>query len=130
MSTLSFERGTGYVAKQLDLARAMDELTSLARELPGPRGGALLGDDEIAGVLSDQKDGFAALRSMTYAQISRCQREAVPGPEGAIVALYYGELSQRVHRMAMRILGPQGLMRGGASEDLEIGRASCRERVL
>lgn len=118
MSTLSFERGTGYVAKQLDLARAIEELISLARELPGPNGSALLNDDEVAGDLAELKAEVAALRSMTYAQISRCQREAVPGPEGAIVALYYGELSQRVHRMAMRILGPHGLMRGGASEDL------------
>ncbi len=117
MSTLSFERGTGYVAKQLELSRLIEELIALARETPGPNGRAsLLDDDAVAGELAVLQAEVAALRAMSYTAMSRCLREPVPGPEGSIVALFYGELAKRVHGMAMRILGPRGLERSDATE--------------
>jgi alkylation response protein AidB-like acyl-CoA dehydrogenase len=47
------------------------------------------------------------------ATVSRSIRQAHPGPEGSLVRLYYSELNQRIHRLAMDVLGADAL-RGGA----------------
>src|SRR5205814_3894462 len=38
MATLSFERGTAFLAEQVRLSRRVDELVALAETTPGPRG--------------------------------------------------------------------------------------------
>jgi alkylation response protein AidB-like acyl-CoA dehydrogenase len=48
---------------------------------------------------------------MVYASASRPVE--TPGPEGSMIALSYGELNQRVYRLAMDILGPAALDQDG-----------------
>jgi len=52
------------------------------------------------------------MRAMTYASVSRAQRQDTPGPEGAMISLYFGELFQRTHAAAMDILGAGSIERG------------------
>ena len=107
MTTLGFERGTGTIAHQIELANVVDRLIAAARRGPG-------GLDEAAGAeLAQLKSEVMALRSLTVAQVSRGLHEAVPGPEGNIVALYFGELSRRVNGYAFELLGPAALERSG-----------------
>lgn len=114
MSTLGFERGTGYIAHGVKLARSVELLIELARTLRGPDGKRpAINDDEIHSRLATARAEVAALRSMCYAAISRSGRTDSPGPEGSIVALYFGELIQRVHRLALDILGPLAMVRDG-----------------
>jgi len=50
MSTLSFERGTGFMADQVELARTVDDLIALARTTTGPDGRRpAIADEEVAG---------------------------------------------------------------------------------
>jgi alkylation response protein AidB-like acyl-CoA dehydrogenase len=78
--------------------------------------------------------------------VSRATREAVPGPEGNIVALYFAELARKVHGYAYELLGARALERGGDHDwpvhylesfkwgigggTLEIRRNAIGERML
>jgi len=116
-STLGFERGTALMALQMELSQVVEDLIELAREVPGPAGGRSLADGEIQRRLAVARAEVAALRAMTLAGISRAQRSPVPGPEGSMVKLFYSELTQRVSRLALDILGPGKLERTGARLD-------------
>ena len=64
-------------------------------------------------MLAGLKSEVMALRSLTAASISRGMHETVPGAEGNIVALYFGELTRRVNAAAFDLLGPHSLERAG-----------------
>lgn len=107
MTTLGFERGTGTVAHQIELATRVDRLIGEVRAKPGG------GDDAELEMLARLKSEVMALRSLTAASISRGLHETVPGAEGNIVALYFGELTRRVNAAAFDLLGPGSLDRAG-----------------
>jgi alkylation response protein AidB-like acyl-CoA dehydrogenase len=111
MTTLGFERGAGTISHQIELAHIVRRLFELAR---GRRGEAA---ELLAADLAMLRAEVAALRAMTALSISRGLREAVPGAEGNIVALYYGELTRRVHQAVIDLLGAEGLERGEGRED-------------
>lgn len=113
MTTLGFERGTGTIAHQIELANAVERLIAAARALPG---GA---DEAQMAQLAQLKVEVMAMRSLTAESVSRGMHEAVPGAEGNILALYFGELTRRVHEQAFDLLGPYSLERGG-TEDLPL----------
>ena len=66
-----------------------------------------------------------ALRSMTAVSVSRGLREATPGAEGNLVALYFGELTRRVHQAALDLLGASGLERGEGADDWPLHYLDC-----
>ena len=99
MSTLSFERGTGFIADQVKQAEEVEELLERARQT-----GALK-DDRIAEQLAQMRAEVAALRAMTYRNISEVVRTGQPGPESSVIRLFTSELGQRVERMALLLGG-------------------------
>jgi alkylation response protein AidB-like acyl-CoA dehydrogenase len=110
MSTLSFERGTAFMADQVELAATVEDLIEEARHRTGPDGRRpAIEDEEIARRLAIARAEVAALRSMTITGISRTARSGVPGPEGSIVRLFHGELHQRVYQLALDVIGPDAL---------------------
>jgi alkylation response protein AidB-like acyl-CoA dehydrogenase len=100
MSTLSFERGTGFIADQVKLSQEIEELLATARS-----SGAIK-DDRIAGDLATMRAEVAALRAMTYRNISTVIRTGQPGPESSVIRLFTSELGQRLERMALLLAGP------------------------
>ncbi|HEX3707764.1 MAG TPA: acyl-CoA dehydrogenase family protein [Mycobacteriales bacterium] len=113
MSTLSFERGTGFTHGQVQLASIVDRLVEIARQQPAYGGtGLAIDDDELAGRLAVARAEIAAVRSLTYANALRNEEAAQPGPEGSMVKLFYTELRQRLMRLAMDIVGPGSSLRG------------------
>jgi len=108
--TLSFERGTAFIALQMELAERLDRLVELARNLPASDGRRqAIEDDEVARGLGMLRAEVAGLRSLAYASIARTERRGTPGPEGSILKLYYGELFQKLERFAMELRGPAAL---------------------
>lgn len=103
MSTLSFERGTGFIADQVKQAQEIEELVAQARA-----SGAIK-DDRIAGQLAELRAEVASLRAMTYRNISEVIRTGQPGPEASVIRLFGSELGQRLERMAMLLAGPEVL---------------------
>jgi alkylation response protein AidB-like acyl-CoA dehydrogenase len=110
MTTLGFERGTATIAHQIELTNVVERLISTARAMAGGADEAVMAD------LATLKSEVMALRSLTVASVSRGMREAVPGPEGNIVALYFAELTRRVNGFSFDLLGHKALERGGAHD--------------
>ena len=108
MTTFSFERGTGMICFQVELAHLVEELINYARENTGLDGRPLLQDEEIASRLATLRAEISALRAMTYLNISRAQRGADKelGSPMTIAALYHGELAKRIERAAFDLAGP------------------------
>ena len=100
MSTLSFERGTGFIADQVKLSQEIEELLATAR------GSGAIKDDRIAADLATMRAEVAALRAMTYRNISTVIRTGQPGPESSVIRLFTSELGQRLERMALLLAGP------------------------
>ena len=110
MSTLSLERGTGFMAEIIDTTQTIEQLIELARQRIGPAGHRpVIDDDEYARRLAELKAEITVLRSMAYRAISRNRRTGQPGPEGSMLRLVYGNLVQRMTRLAMDILGDEAL---------------------
>ena len=110
MSTLSFERGTGFMADQVELAATVERLIDEAKRRVGPDGRRpAIEDDELARRLATARAEVTALRAMTIAGISRNARTGMPGPEGSMIRLFHGELHQRVYQLALDIVGPEAL---------------------
>ena len=110
MSTLSFERGAGFVVEQISLGRFLDEVVDYAATHTGPDGRrTALADEGLRGRIATARAELAALRATTYAAVSRNRRAGAPGPEGSISRLLFAELDQRIRALAMDIVGLDGL---------------------
>ena len=110
MSTLSFERGTAFMADQVELAAEVERLIEEAKVRTGPDGRRpAIQDDELARRLATARAEVDALRAMTIAGISRTARTGVPGAEGSMIRLFHGELHQRVYQLALDVIGPDAL---------------------
>lgn len=99
MSTLSFERGTGFIADQVKQSQEIEELIERARQT-----GAIK-DDRIAEQLAQMRAEIAALRAMTYRNISEVVKNGQPGPEASVIRLFTAELGQRLDRMGFMLAG-------------------------
>lgn len=108
MSTLSFERGTAFTARQVELAQYVERLIEVAGSRRSLDGRAMMDDDEIARRLARARAGVAALRAMTYAAITRNATKP-PGPEGSILKLYFSGLKKLVGQLSMDVLGADAL---------------------
>lgn len=99
MTTLGFERKTAAAALQLALARKVEKLIAMVstdqRPFATPAG--------LRHDLAMARAQAAGLRALTY-------RTAFKDPstpfDGSLVRLYFAEFSQRVHALAMQVLGP------------------------
>jgi alkylation response protein AidB-like acyl-CoA dehydrogenase len=111
MTTLNVERGAGTVAHQVELARTVERLIDMAKTTFGPNGRLAFNDEATQVMLAELRSEVAAMRAMTAMSISRGLREAVPGAEGNLVALLFGELVRRVHEAALHLMGPMGIER-------------------
>jgi alkylation response protein AidB-like acyl-CoA dehydrogenase len=110
MSTLAFERGTAFTLSQVRLARIVEDLFEAARSVTGPDGlRPAIADDELSRRLATARAEVAALRAVTYGNVSRSAVQGTPGPEGSLTKLYYSEVGKRVYALAFDILGPDAL---------------------
>jgi alkylation response protein AidB-like acyl-CoA dehydrogenase len=101
MQTLGFERSTAATALQLGLSAKVEQLARLANTSAAARQDAALPRQ-----LATLRAEAAALRCLTYHTLF--QEPATPF-DGSIVRLYFAELSQRIHRLGMDLLGPDSL---------------------
>jgi alkylation response protein AidB-like acyl-CoA dehydrogenase len=115
MSTLSFERGTGFMADQVTLARNVEQIAAVFGERR--RSGSGADDDQaLAERIGLARAETSALRAMTYANVSESERTGNPGSSGSLVRLYLGELWRRVQDLGMDVLGAGSLIRDDLDE--------------
>jgi alkylation response protein AidB-like acyl-CoA dehydrogenase len=118
MSTLSVERGTGFLQWQIDLNRAVEDLVELAKTTRGADGHLLSKNDRIVADLALLRAEVAALRAMALHNVSRNARSGGQAPEGTMVTLFFAELAQRVYQTGFDLLEASGLERHGRGESL------------
>ena len=109
MSTLSFERGTAFTISQVQLSSNVERLIDLARSRTSINGRPVIADESIAQRLARARAEVAALRALTYLNISRNARSPQPGPAGSMLKVEDARLNQEVYRLAMDILGLRSL---------------------
>ena len=127
MTTLGFERKTAALGLQLALSMQIEDLIADATPADLP-------------ALLDLRAEAAALRALTYRMVLRAP--ATPS-DGSVMRLCFGELAQKIHRIAMQMAGPEGLLATPLTEDYlesysetiaggtaEIQRNVIAERVL
>jgi len=100
-ATLAYEHGIANLGQQIRMSRTVEQIVETARE----RGA----DDATWARIADARAEVAALRAMTALMVSRIARQDLPGPEGSLVKLRYGDVSQRIHDLGADVLGPDGL---------------------
>ena len=114
-STLSHERGTN--PRQLVIhSQLLEEMLRLADDRE------LLDDPVLA---QDLAQAFVELRLFqlqNWRSLSRLQHGRELGPEAATAKLYWSEMSQRMHRTALAVLGDEAPLWRGAAANPGDGR--------
>lgn len=105
MATLSFERGLGFIADQLELFEKVGRAIELAKETKGPDGRPAIEDVEIARKLAAIKAETMAIRAMTLADIAETDRTGMPGPKGSMMKLKVTATHKALTKLVSDILG-------------------------
>ncbi|MEO6718118.1 MAG: acyl-CoA dehydrogenase family protein [Novosphingobium sp.] len=87
LSTLSFERGLGFIGDQLDLYERVCRAIELAGKVRLENGKFAIEDDGIAQKLASLKADSLAIRAMTLAHITESDQTGEPGPKGSLMKL-------------------------------------------
>jgi alkylation response protein AidB-like acyl-CoA dehydrogenase len=105
MSTLSFERGTGFIGDQLALFERVNQAIRLAQKTRLESGQLAIEDSSIAGQLAVIKADTMAIKAMTLTQIAEIQQRGNPGPKGSIMKLMVTGTSKKLSHLVADILG-------------------------
>ncbi len=98
-STLTHERGTN--PRQLVIhSQHLEELLRLAAEQGG------FDDERTAQRLAEAFVEVKLFQLHNWRSLSRLEAGEPVGPEGSALKLYWSEMSQRLHRLALDVLGP------------------------
>jgi len=104
-AALQNERGILYVVEmQILLAKGRDRLLKLATERQATR------NPMTRQALADIYLGVETFRHTCQRTLDKLLRMGMPGPEASIIKLHWTELTQAIPRVAMSILGTDGLM--------------------
>jgi len=106
-STLSHERGTN--PRQLVIhAQLIEELIRLAVA------NGSYDDPQVRQGLMEAFVGVRLFQLNNWRSLSRLAKGQAPGPEGSALKLYWSEMSQRLHEVAMAVLGTSSPLWRGA----------------
>jgi alkylation response protein AidB-like acyl-CoA dehydrogenase len=104
-TTLAHERGTS--PRQLVIHRMLlDDLVRLGRQLPE--------DDPRRQRIAQAAIEVEIAKWHNWRTLTRHVRGEKLGPESSFIKLYWSEMSQRMHDLIMEVLGPAGILDGGA----------------
>lgn len=105
LSTLSFERGLGFIGDQLELYERVGRAIDLAGKVKMEDGRLAIEDDGIAQRLASLKADALAIRAMTLAHITESDRTGEPGPKGSLMKLLVTGTHKSLSETVGEILG-------------------------
>jgi alkylation response protein AidB-like acyl-CoA dehydrogenase len=105
MATLSFERGVGFIADQIELFDKVGRAIALAAEVRDAQGRPAIEDAEIARKLAAIKADTMSIRAMTLADIAQTDRTGMPGPKGSMMKLMVTASHKALTRLVSDIVG-------------------------
>lgn len=113
LTTLSFERGTAFIAEQMRLAQVVAHLCRVAAETPSSSWGGRCALDrhDVRQRLGRALAACESLRALTYQLVSRSEQAHGPIPDGSLVRAWFGTLAQEVGELAFEMRGWAGLTR-------------------
>jgi alkylation response protein AidB-like acyl-CoA dehydrogenase len=114
MTTLGFERGPAGFAAFCEIAVALEDLIEHVRGLAHQAPAELREGGALAARIAMARAEVQAVRALIYRMVASAERGGEPGSEGSLMRLCASELEQTVMRLAMDVLGPQGLSRSSA----------------
>lgn len=117
MSTLAFERGTGFIGDQLALYERVNQAIALAGKTRLASGTLAIDDSDIAGRLALIKADTLAIRAMTFAQISEIHQGGNPGPKGSVMKLLVTSTAKALSHLVAEMLGWEFMEYGGNRND-------------
>jgi alkylation response protein AidB-like acyl-CoA dehydrogenase len=105
LATLSFERGLGFIADQLELYERVCRAIELAGRTRLEGGKIALDDEGIAQRLAAIKADAMAIKAMTLANIAETDRTGEPGPKGSLMKLMVTKTHKALSETMEEILG-------------------------
>lgn len=105
ISTLSFERGLGFIGDQLELYERVERAIELAGRLRLEDGRLAIDDSAVARTLASLKADTLAIRAMTLADITETDRTGQPGPKGSLMKLMVTRTHKALSELMAEILG-------------------------
>ncbi|PXA82853.1 acyl-CoA dehydrogenase [Nostoc sp. 3335mG] len=105
LSTLSFERGLGFIGDQLELYERVGRAIDLAGKVRLEDGRLAIEDDGIAQKLAALKADALAIRAMTLAHITESDRTGDPGPKGSLMKLLVTGTHKALSETVGEVLG-------------------------
>ena len=105
LSTLSFERGLGFIGDQLELYERVGRAIDLAGKTRLEDGRYAIEDDGIAQKLASLKADAMAIRAMTLAHITESDRTGDSGPKGSLMKLLVTGTHKALSETVGEILG-------------------------
>lgn len=105
LATLSFERGLGFIADQLELYERVCRATDLAAQTRLEDGKLAIEDHGIAQRLGAIKADALAIKAMTLANIAETDRSGEPGPKGSLMKLMVTKTHKALSEVMVDILG-------------------------
>jgi alkylation response protein AidB-like acyl-CoA dehydrogenase len=109
-STLSHERGVN--PRQLVIhMQHLEELLRLAAASDA------FDDDRLRRRLAQAYVEVRLFQLHNWRSLSKLEKGLEPGPEGSILKLYWSEMSQRLHTLALDVLGPAAPLWHGAADN-------------
>ena len=109
MSTLGFERGTGFVREQLELARYVEQRLAERVDL----------DEIVVAGLAQARAEARAMYAMTLRMVSDSARGVDVGTRASMIRLCYSQLRQRIDRLVVDGSGVDGLSYGRHADVLD-----------
>jgi len=105
LATLSFERGLGFIADQLELYERVGRAIDMAGKVRLEDGRLAIEHDDIARRLAALKADTIAIRAMTLADIAETDRTGMPGPKGSMMKLMVTTTHKAVSEVVGEIMG-------------------------
>ena len=100
MGTLGFERGTAFLAQQLQFNNECQSVIDYAKKHD------LAGDPLVRQKLADAWMGVQIMKYNGFRMISRLLATGSPGPEASISKLYWSTWHVRLGELEMELMGP------------------------
>ncbi|MGH2784349.1 MAG: acyl-CoA dehydrogenase family protein [Actinomycetota bacterium] len=120
-TALGHERSTLFLGSAIRYERIVRELIAMARDA-GYHGGPASADPEIRQELARALVDVSIMRTNGLRTLSAILSNGEPGPQSSIGRLFVSQFEQRLHSLAMRLQGPQGLLARRSPHAREKGR--------
>ena len=113
---LGYERGASTLSMYATYRRSFERLVTLARSR------SRMNDPNIRERIAQIATEIEVLRLNSLRLLSKLARGEPPGPESSIQKLFWSELDQRFHRLAVDLQGPFGQLVEGSAWAIDGGQ--------